>query len=555
MFRIVLLSGIALLSTAPLVHASKGSILPRSFVSFTSFGTDAHVADLRVIGEQPCMLLGTGFRVGGRNELRVACGHHASSGMMISTPVAVDHASAFDVTPTYLDVVGQAAAGKALLVRHWFQPQPGPGYGFGGAARLDGISVAGQSNVALVDVDSLADGSTIVLGDATTTRGVDGVFAGFVAKVTATGDLDPAFGSAGVVQLVVPGRTRVFPRAMRVMDDSRIFVVGSASSKLSGAFEPFAALLEPSGAPVAGFGVDGIARPSFGVRGSIELSSLAESAAAGTFPIHVGGSLNSQGETRVFVTKLGSNGGQTGWGGPRSTKVVTTLGGPDHRQIMDIELLRDGSVIGAAELLVNGEFDSFVTRFRPSNGAPDTSFSTGGIEAIDTHPGTRDDEWSSAIMVDPNGSAWIAGGARVGRTTSVHLYRALQTGSARTAKRSDAFVFASSATGAILSCGTTARTACTVRRGKATSIVATTTRKPASSSPLLKPYLRIWSKAPGSRTWTMTERRGPSLVVGADVALVTSLRLGAGQHEISVHRNGFTTVGAAWSDPLHVKVG
>lgn len=547
-------AALALLVAAPVAHASKGSIEPGSFTSAT-FGAGTYAADLKFVGPEPCVLVGGGVS-GGRPSAQFACNTKLSRRFRVVQGRSFSNPAAFDTTLEALYIAGadvaSATSSSPILVRTDMSGRTSISYGgdgFAGAADLTTVAALGSSTQ-LNALDTDAEGSTVVVGDATANRDADGATLGFIAKVSPAGVLDASFGTNGVVQIAVPGRKRVHPMSVRMLDDGRILVVGHASANRGGSFRAFAAIVGPTGAFDPAFGGSGVVTPILGP-GSTSFTSLPSS--GGALPMYVAASSNVKGSVRPFVVRLGANGSVAGWGGPTSQTLTTMFGqASDILQVMDIETRADGSVIGAAEAEVNGEYDSFVSRFVPSSGKPDAAWASRGIEPIDTRPGKLDQEWSSAVALDSGGTPWIAGGSVVNGRSQLHLFRTIDRGSVRTAKPAEAGVFVRKG-GDVLRCGSNVRSACSVARGAALPIIATLNGKPTGGSALVRPFLRIWSKAPG-KAWKVSERSVPSFAFRNGVVADTTLRLGVGQHEVTVHRNGFATTGAAWSPPLHVVV-
>jgi uncharacterized delta-60 repeat protein len=536
-------TALALLVAAPVAHASKGSIVPASFRS-VAFGTNAYAADLAFIEGEPCVLVG-GVEIVGRASAQLACGRTMGRRYRVNLSVPFERVSAFDVEGDHVDIVG-----SRILARATHNGAMVETFGIGGGARLQDLAPSGHANVQLRDVDSLADGSVVAVGDATTRRDRDGELVAFVIKVRPDGTLDPGFGAGGVAQVAVPGFDRAAFNSVRVLDDGRILGVGWASTALDADFASFAALLETDGTLATSFSGDGVVAASDG--SDTTYTSVPDGRAGGSFPIHVSGSVERRGEVKPFVVRIESNGTIASWGGAAAHRVVTVFELPRGNQHVDVALLPDGSVVGAAERMANGEYDSFVARFRPATGAPDTAFASGGFEPIDTRPGVLDDEWSSAIAVDPTGVPWIAGGNVVGGRRQVHLFRVTNEGSARTARWTGASVFLAKGDD-LLECGTSVRRACSVARGRVAEVFVGVDERPVVASPLLRPFLRIWSKSPG-KAWKLVERPIAAGVFRNGVVADVPLRLGAGRHEVTVHRNGFATTGAAWSSPLHLVV-
>lgn len=462
-----------------------------------------------------------------------------------------------DGNDTTLLIAGVVTSGphwRPLLVRSDTFARADRSYGDGGVARLDGLVPDGLASVQLVAVDVLPDGGAIVVGDAMspTRRGKDGALVAFVAKVDSTGSLDTSFSEDGFAEIRIPGNRRASAADVRVLDDGRILVVGWSSRSMTATFQAYAALFGHAGEPDASFGSNGIATPRLG-GGATAFTSLPTSSNAGAFPMHVSTSRNVGGSVRPFLVRIEANGAVARWGGPSSQKIETMGGHPRWLQRVDIERARDGSIIGGGELQANGDWDSFIARFRHADGTLDRAWSD-GIEPIDTDPGRIDNEYVSAIALSPDGVPWALG-AREGKEGNVvSLFRVNGKGTANSALWSSASVFATNGRGSILRCGRSARRPCSVRRGRGLRIVAGAHRWMPHQFGITRPYLRIWSKPP-RKQWTVREQMAGRPFRSAGYAVIgTNLRLGVGVHQVYLHRNGGSPVGAAWSAPLYVRV-
>jgi hypothetical protein len=548
---IVLTFALALLAIPTTASAARGSIFPASYVR-ASFGGEAYVTDLEFVGDTPCVLVGAD-NAPEVPTVKIGCGTRLGTKKTIDLTPNKEFPTAFDSSAGKLDIVGWTEPSNAMrpfLFRTDSAGVPVATFGVGGVASLDALAPSGLQRVRLTAVETLADGSIIVGGDARATE--NGNVVGFVMKVTNTGALDGSFGVGGVREISVPGFVRSGPNDLRVLDDGTILLVGWSSNSPTSAFAPWSALVDAAGALVPGYGTAGVAKATFSTNASF--AALPDTANAGTWPMTVSGSSNSKGNVKPWVVQLQQTGQLVAaWGGPGSHKTVTVTGDAQAAQGMDIERLADGSFVGGAEMDTNGDSDVFVSRFKASSGVPDTAWSTGGFEPIDTVLGKLDSEWTAAIAISPNGQIWSTGVSTIGNVSSVHLFRVRGTGSATAARWSGGGVFALEADGDIRKCGTTLRAACVVPRGTRLFTAASLLGWDATGSPLLRPNFHIWSKV-ARKPWVMHEQTGAPKRSGSVSVLLARLSLPVGSHEISAHRNGGATFGAAWTKPLYVKV-
>lgn len=534
---------------APTASATRGSILPTSYFRTSGFGAGAFPADVRFVGQDPCALVG-GTTAAKADVTWLACGRRLQRRATIDVAAGDEYPIAMDVTGDWIDVVGWTESSGPYLVRVDTSGVPRASFGAGGLASLASLAPSGHRDITLGAVDGLADGSVMVAGTATT--GSTGDLVAFVAKVTPTGVLDPTFGAAGVREIRVPSFARSRPNDIRVLADGTILVVGWSSTAPDATFYAFAALLDAAGSFVPGFGSGGISRPL--PNAATSLYGLPDGADAATWPMLASGSSNTKGSVKPFVVQIQQDGRLfSTWGGPASHKMITLTGHPRMSQGMDIERLPDGTAVGAAEMQVNGEHDSFVTRFKALSGSPDRTWSVEGLEPIDTVPGAVDGEWTSALTLSPDGQPWVVGASRIGRTDFVHLFRVRNSGPLRVQTWAAAGVVALSRRG-VQRCGATARRACVVRRGAAVRVAASAAGWDPTGSPLLRPVLRVWSKPP-RKAWAMREQAaGRPVRSGGHAVIFRSLRLGVGMHEVYVHRNGGASSAPAWGGPLHLRV-
>jgi hypothetical protein len=271
------------------------------------------------------------------------------------------------------------------------------------------------------------------------------------------------------------------------------------------------------------------------------------------FPVPVSTSRNSRGQVYSYVVELLGNGTiRSDWGGWTRQKTPTLYDQPTEvTQGMDIDVTADGAVLGAAEIDHAGDFDSFVVRFGASSGAVDSRFATHGLEPIDTVVGALDGEYVMGMATDEQGRAWVIGGREVRGRGSMHMFHTY--GSSIFNRSTPMTIGAIDSHGRGLRCGRTKRSACVVPRGGKVHVGTSVAGWPASSLGLLQPAFHIWSKSPRGQ-WTPSERVGKAFRAGGRTASELNVRLPAGEHEITVTRNGAAGWGSSWYGTLYVRV-
>lgn len=535
--------------------ASKGSILPSSLAIATFPGTQSFAVDLRFVGARPCALVEE--QLAGATTINLSCGPKLGERHRLDVSTVSEHPTHLDVTSTFIDVAGYTTPTKTidqpLLVRTDTAGNLLPTFGTGGVANLDVLAQPGMPSVHLTSVDAAENGTTVVAGVAEATSAGTGDRAVVVARLTAAGTLDPTFGTAGVRVIRVPGLAQTSANDLRVLDDGTVLIIGGASASGTAAIKAFAALLDSAGNLVPSFDGDGIAQPVLGSATTTSLISLPTAPNAGAFPIVASASSNVKKQIRPFVVQLTATGGITaGWGGTALQKLQTLTGTTIRDgQAMDVEVGADGSIYGAGELELEGDTDSFVARFSPANGAPDRTYGTEMLEQIDTRPGFIDNEFSSAVAIDPAGATWVVGGAAIKGVGKVHLYRT--RGGSSSAKVFPVDLSPIDAKGNYLKCGDTKRLACKVKRGAALRVGTNVKGWDPSASPLVRPVFHIWSRAP-RKDWVASEKLGSTFRSGNSMTSIANLRLPVGSHEIIMTRNGGLAWGTSYVGTIYVTV-
>jgi hypothetical protein len=546
--RPVLLSVLVLGAFAAPATASTASMEPSSLV----VRANATPVDIAFVDTEPCVLT----REHGNTTMHLRCGARLQHDHQYDVAGVAEWPTGLSVGTDHLDIVGwtrtPGGAERPLLVRTTHDGARLSTWGDGGFARLGTLRVPGLPFMTLDGVATLPDGSVLVAGAASNANHDSSDAVGFVAHIDANGDLDTTFGEQGVRVVKVSGKRRTFVNAIRHLADGTILVVGTSANTPSGRYGPYAMLFDASGVPVSSFSGDGVALPTFAA-GATTFSTLPDERHVTSFPVPVSVSRNVKGTVYSFVDELQADGTlRPNWGGQPAARYATLLGMKANvTQGMDIDVAHDGSVMGAAEVEHAGDYDSFVARFGVRSGAIDTRFGTYGIEAIDTVLGALDDEYTMAMALDARDRAWVVGGREVHGRASMHMFRTFGQSMASSSPRMSIVRIA--ANGSTDRCGRTRRSPCTVRRGSVLTAGSSVVGWPTSGLALLKPVFHVWSKSPRG-TWTPSEHVGRTYRFGARTAAEARLRLPAGDHEITVTRNGAGSWGSSWYGTLYVHV-
>ncbi|HZS16901.1 MAG TPA: delta-60 repeat domain-containing protein [Candidatus Udaeobacter sp.] len=224
----------------------------------------------------------------------------------------------------------------------------------------------------------------------------------------AGGDLDPAFGSGGMVTTDL-NRSTDLANAVAIQADGKLVVVGQTYKNNDYSTEDFA---------VARYNADGTLDDTFGSHGRVRTDFPGLAAVPSSVVIQPDGKIVVAGGAFPLFTFLGNfeivrynrNGSldsSFGQGG-----IVTTTF-PQGSYAFDVALQPDGKIVAAGTLFVNfdpGESsntDFALARYN-SDGTPDTTFGNGGQVSTD-FLGLEDDAF--AVLIQPDGKIVAVGSA------------------------------------------------------------------------------------------------------------------------------------------------
>src|SRR5213080_2597038 len=224
----------------------------------------------------------------------------------------------------------------------------------------------------------------------------------------AAGDLDPTFGTGGMVMTDI-NRSTDIANAVAVQSDGKLVVVGQTYQDNDFSDEDFAvARYNPDGTLDESFGVGGKVRTDFPGLAAVPSAVVIQPdgkivVAGGAFPLFTFAG-NFQ------VVRYNSNGSldrSFGNGG-----IVTTTF-PEGSYAFDVALQPDGKIIAAGTVFVDsnpGEMSDtdFALALYNSDGNLDTTFGNGGMVTTDFF-GNEDDAFS--ILIQPDGKIVAVGSA------------------------------------------------------------------------------------------------------------------------------------------------
>ena len=304
---------------------------------------------------------------------------------------------------------GDVGAIHTKVLRYGADGTPDAGFGTGGVLtlpdtpdgdELDGYAVAVDGQDRIVITGQLIDAGTgdLDLG---------------VVRLTPDGAVDTTFGTGGWVHLLVGTSGNVSPHAVQVAADGTIYVAGT--TMITG--EPAVALaaLDGAGAPIAGFGTNGVVvdRPDGRKFGA---ESLAVTAAG---LVVAGGSVD--GPVVVRYTTAGVvdpafNGGHV--------QVMAVGGAYAHGGAQSVAEQADGRIVtaGYVEKADNSGNCLFAQRLTAA-GAPDGTFGSGGTAVVCE----GNFSGAEAVAVDANG-IYAAGHSYGASQTRVLLVRLTAAG-------------------------------------------------------------------------------------------------------------------------------
>ena len=256
----------------PWAYFNGGALRPDGGILVSGMETDTDIADVRPFTMR---FLANGHpdpAYGGGGEVSL---YTLAQGL--ATTRMVLHASGKATLAGYVHVPGsKPAAYRATVVRINADGTPDTGFATGGKYTY---VVTGFDNE-FEDMVADTDGSLILVGEAFGSGA-----SAFALRLTATGGLDPAFGTQGVVVLPVSQAQGVALQA-----DRRIVIGGSRKTATS--YDALALRLLPDGHLDTGFGAGGVSPQTFGyvtsygwgvaidTDGKIVMAGIAQPAAA-----------------------------------------------------------------------------------------------------------------------------------------------------------------------------------------------------------------------------------------------------------------------------------
>ena len=201
----------------------------------------------------------------------------------------------------------------------------------------------------------------------TTTRNVAAV-----ARFTADGQPDLAFGTAGVTQLDF-GDFRAVPANVAILPDGRLVVAGYYFSSTTFAATAFLARLNANGTPDTSFGPGGIVTPNLGTT----LLSINDAVLQADGKLLVCGSRNSL----FLLARFSADGTpDPSFGG---TGIVTTTLWGTQDLASGLAIQADGRILAGGYATNSSWHRSFAVVRYQSDGSLDTGFAAGGIALND----------------------------------------------------------------------------------------------------------------------------------------------------------------------------
>jgi len=233
-------------------------------------------------------------------------------------------------------------------------------------------------------------------------------FAGVQMAQAADGDLDPLFGSGGMVMTDL-GKSTDIANAVAIQADGKSVVVGTTYKNNDFSDEDFV---------VTRYNTDGMLDNTFGNRGKVRTDFPGLAAVPSSVVIQPDGKIVVAGGAFPLFTFLGNfkvarynpNGSlDTSFG---DGGIVTTIF-PAGSYASDVALQSDGKIIAAGTVFVDfiigesSDTDFALARYNP-DGTPDATFGNNGQVATD-FLGFEDDAFS--ILIQPDGKIVAVGSA------------------------------------------------------------------------------------------------------------------------------------------------
>ncbi|MBI4740881.1 MAG: hypothetical protein HY777_04860 [Betaproteobacteria bacterium] len=230
------------------------------------------------------------------------------------------------------------------------------------------------------------------------------------ALFAAAGELDPSFGSGGVVKTVLATDTQAY--ASTLLPDGRLLVAGSTWDRQTNLQKLLVARYGATGTLDASFGSGGVT--------TTQVLPTSNGSFANAMTVQPDGKIILAGATQFdganFETALarfntdGSLDASFGVNGVVATRIgngVTSIqdGGVDET-FAALALLPDGRIVAAGYAKIGGNYVLAIARYN-TNGGLDISFGSGGIVTTNT----GGDPYLTGAVLQPDGKIVVAGGA------------------------------------------------------------------------------------------------------------------------------------------------
>ena len=287
-------------------------------------------------------------------------------------------------------------------------------FGGGGIVTFNGSGVGNDRALGLA---LQPDGKILVAGYATVTGSPKRDI--LVLRFTASGELDPAFGDAGVFVYNGSGNGTDIAFAVALQPDGKILVAGESATALSQ--DALILRLLPNGTLDTSFAGQGVFLFN-GQAGGLDRFFDVKVQADGK--VLAAGSTSGVAGVDVLLVRLDPGGAldaSFGAGG------AVRLRGPSAQDgyANSLSVQPDGRLVVTGTLGKSGTFDLFAARFLPG-GQLDTGFGTGGYFVYDAPSDGDDYGYASSIL--GNGSILIAGTSGNGPVTETVVLRLTSDG-------------------------------------------------------------------------------------------------------------------------------
>ena len=237
-----------------------------------------------------------------------------------------------------------------------------------------------------------------------------GVASGFrVARLTADGRLDTAFGTGGLA--TIPASETAFPKGIAIQPDGRIVVAGTFENSVG------IVRLNPDGSLDASFGTGGRIDVDLG-GSSVDVNALTLGAAG---RILVAGRLRTGSTSAMFVLRRSADGSaDVAFDGDG----VATIAVGTYASASAVAVQVDGAVVLAGSTYDGVRGTSTVAARLTPSGALDETFGDGGLAVLSLTTETG----AEALGIDDVGRIVLAGSAGVGEEQRFAVVRLAASG-------------------------------------------------------------------------------------------------------------------------------